>query len=150
MGVKTYVRVDGLRELKEALEELPKATSTNVLKRALTKAAEPIETMAAAHAPMLTGHLKRSFNIGTKLSRRQSSLNQKQSKVELYVGPGPLVQAITQEFGTKTNRAQPFMRPAWDSQKNTALGLIKTNLADEIEKARARLAKKTAKYQTSK
>lgn len=148
--MKTFVQVEGLRELKDALEEFPKATSTNVLKRALMNAGEPIERAAVAYAPMLTGHLKRSFTAGTKLSRRQSAINQKESKVEVYVGPGALVQAITQEFGTKTNRAQPFLRPAWDGQKNTALGLIKTEIADEIEKARVRLAKKTAKYQTTK
>lgn len=143
---KTTFKIEGLRELKSALEDLPKAASTTVLKNTLMEAGYPMELEAVAYAPHLTGMLKRSFKIGTRLSRRQKAMNEKESQVEVYIGPGPLVQAITQEFGTKTNSPQPFLRPAFDNGKVAALNKIKTILASEIEKARARLAKRTAKY----
>jgi HK97 gp10 family phage protein len=88
-----------------------------------------------------------SIKPSDKLSRRQKSLYHKESEVEIYVGPAALVQAITQEFGTVTNRPQPFLRPAWQENKRAALDNIKDVLAEEIEKARARIARKTARLQ---
>lgn len=137
--------IEGLRELDDALGELTKATAKNVLKRALTKAAEPIEQEAERRAPRLTGHLIRTIRIGTQLTRRQRSQHTKESMVELFVGPAGLVQAITQEFGTAHHGPQPFMRPAWDSNKTTALDNFKKDLGDEIEKARQRAARKAAR-----
>jgi HK97 gp10 family phage protein len=138
-------KIEGLSEVAEGLKELSKATSTNVLKRALLKAADPIAETAKRLAPRLTGQLEMSITPAAKLSRRQKSLYPKQSKVEIYVGPAALVQAITQEFGTVTNRPQPFMRPAWGQNKREALERIKDDIAGEIEKARARIARKTAR-----
>lgn len=140
--VKQTFKIEGLKELGEALQELPKATGTNVLKRALTEAADPIEQDAASRAPELRGHLKRSVTTGTKLSRRQKSQHKKESKVEIFVGPGALPQAVWQEFGTAHHPAQPFLRPAWDANGKGALMSIKDALAEQIEKARQRLARK--------
>lgn len=143
--MKVTVKLEGYAELAEGLEELPQATATNVQKRALKKAAAPIVDAAKRLAPRLSGHLQTSIKPSEKLSRRQKSLYHKESQVEIFVGPAALVQAITQEFGTINNRPQPFMRPAWDANKRKALELIKDELAAEIEKARARIARKTAR-----
>ncbi len=144
MAKQTF-RIEGLSELKEALTELPKATGTNTQKRALTKAGELIEATAESLAPVFKGGLKKSITVGTKLSGRQKSQHKKESKVEVFVGPGSMTRAITQEFGTYFHRPHPFMRPAWEQQKMNALESIKDLLAEEIEKARARLARKAAK-----
>lgn len=139
---KQSFTIEGLADLQHALEELPKATGTNVLKRVLLAAAEPIAHMAESLAPVKTGRLKRSFTAGTRLTSRQKSQHVKESKVEIFAGAGALVEAITSEFGTVKQAPRPFMRPAWDSNKNRALNDIKNDLADEIEKARQRLARK--------
>lgn len=141
-SIVTKVTVEGLSDLITALEELPKATGTNVQKRALMKAARPIADTAQALAPKLTGRLQESMTVGTRLSRSQKAGFEKESKVEVYVGPAPLVQAITSEFGTFREAPRPFMRPAWAQNKDTALEIIKEELANEIEKARQRLARK--------
>jgi len=152
-------RVEGLRELQNALRELPKATGNNVLRRALIKAAEPIEAAMEARAPYLSGRLKASVMTGTRLSARQAKEHKAAvgtlpmvtvggfrsnpaKGVFVFVGPGPLRQAITQEFGTSHNAPQAFARPAWDGNKDRALSSIKDDLTEEIEKARARLARK--------
>lgn len=145
MVVATTFKIEGLSEVADGLNELPKATGTNVLKRALKKAAEPIASAAIRLAPRLTGHLQMSIKPSDKLSRRQKSLYHKQSEVEIFVGPSALAQAITQEFGTVTNHPQPFLRPAWQENKHAALESIKDVLAEEIEKARVRIARKTAR-----
>lgn len=138
-------RVEGLRDLEEALAEFPKATGKAVLRRALMKAGQPIADSAAARAPRLRGKLQMSIGTGTKLSRRQKSQHQPQSTVEIFVGAGALVQAITQEFGTRNHPPKAFMRPAWDENRMAALNSIKDELADEIMKTARRRAQKAAR-----
>lgn len=144
MARRTF-EIEGLSELLAGLQELPKATGTNVQKRTLTKAADLFQNDAEARAPVRTGTLQRSVTVGPKLSSRQRSITKKESKVEIYTGPGALVQAITNEFGTAHSAAQPFMRPAWDGNKIQALEGVKDDLSEEIKKAAARIARKTAR-----
>jgi hypothetical protein len=147
--MKTTVRVDGLRDLDAALGELPKATGKAVLRRTGRKALEPMRADAEANAPRLEGHLAASVAIGTKLTRRQAGLHRKMFKderasVELFMGPNNPA-AVPQEFGWEDGAAQPYMRPAWDANKDRALEIIKTELWSEIEKSAKRLARKAAK-----
>jgi HK97 gp10 family phage protein len=144
-GIKTTFKMEGLSELLEGLQELTKATATNVQKRVLKDAAVPFEQTAKAKAPRRTGHLAESIDISTKLSPRQKSDLQKESKIEIYVGPRSMARAIVQEFGSVNQSAQPYMRPAWDANKKSAIDGITKALADEIEKARQRAARKAAK-----
>jgi len=144
--MKFNIRIEGLSELADALGDLPKATSTNVQKRALREAAGPIQAMAQADAPVRTGALREKIRISSKLSPRQSGLSKKESKVEVYVGPPSMPRAIVAEFGSVKQTPKPFMRPAWDANKLAALKTIRDILATEIEKARQRAFKKTQKY----
>lgn len=146
MGKVVTVKVEGLSEFVSAFsEELPKATGTNVQKRALKKASEPIESDAKRRAPRRTGLLQERINISSKLSPRQKSDVDKESKVEIYVGPPSMTRGIVAEFGSVKQSPIPFMRPAWDGNKREALSRIKDILAEEIEKARQRIARKTAR-----
>jgi HK97 gp10 family phage protein len=148
---KVTFKIEGLSELVEGLkEELPKATATNVQKRALKEAADPIEADAKQNAPYRTGLLRRKIDVGTKLSPRQKSKNEKESKVEIYIGPPSMERAIVAEFGSVNQTPKPFMRPAWDAHKRSAFDGIKDILEKEIEKARQRIARKTAKYLVKK
>lgn len=139
------MKIEGLSELVDSLKELPKATSTNVQKRALKEAADPIESAAKQSAPVRTGLLREKIHISSKLSPRQRASSKKESKVEIYVGPPSMTRGIVAEFGSVQQVPHPFMRPAWDANKRIAFLTIKTILADEIEKARQRLARKAAR-----
>lgn len=142
------VRIEGLRELEKSLAELPKATGKNVLRRIIKARAQPIAEDAETRAPKDTEAMSRSITVGTKLSRRQRALYKKwgsSSAVEMFVGPGPYPQAITQEFGTFDQPAQPFMRPAWDAARGTILDDFAEDLWSEIAKAAARHARKLAR-----
>jgi HK97 gp10 family phage protein len=136
------IKVEGLSDLDYALQELPKATARNVLVRVLTKEAQPIAEAARSYAPVLTGRLAKSYTVSTRLSARQSSLNSKESDVEVYIGPGPLPEATQTEFGNAHQAAHPHLRPAWDQNVNLVLNNIAQDLAAEIEKSRQRLARK--------
>lgn len=139
------VKVEGLKDLENALKQLPQANAKAVLRRTLKEAGEPIAKSARAKAPKFEMHLSESIDVGTKLSRRQAGLHKKQSPVEMFVGPGPDPAAHLDEFGSVHGPAQPFMRPAWDENKDKALDTIANLTWVEIEKTAARLAKKAAK-----
>jgi HK97 gp10 family phage protein len=141
------VKIEGLRELKTALRELPDSTAKNVIRRVLKKAGKPIADAAQARVPVDFGDLKKSIGVSTKLSRRQKGTHRKggPNDVEVFVGTGSHPSAHMQEFGTRKHPAQPFMRPAWDATKKAALAGIKADLWQEIKKAAERLAKKMAK-----
>lgn len=140
------VKVDGLKALDQALLDIgKKATAKNVGRRALRTAAEPIDKGWRARVRVDTGDLKESGGITTKLSRRQRSKHKKTAPVEIFVGPGPNPQAITEEFGTPDQSPHPSLRPAWDENKHDLPEVIGTELWSEIEKQAQRAARKTAR-----
>lgn len=137
------VKTTGFREAEKALLEMSRATSMNVARRTLKEAGEPVAEKARELAPVEDGALRESITVGTKLTRRQRKL--KRSGVEMHIGPGPLPQAITQEFGTWFHRAQAFMRPAWESLQDKVLETIKDLLWVHIKKATDRAARRAAR-----
>lgn len=141
------VKVEGLRELEAALADLPRATGKNVLRRVLKKAAAPIESTAEALAPHLTGTLERNINMGSRLTRRQAQMVRKadsKSSAEIHVGTADPA-GIQTEFGNVNQAAEPWLRPAWDQNKQAALDMIASDLGEEIGRASARLARKAAR-----
>lgn len=54
------------------------------------------------------------------------------------------IKRVVQEFGSVNQPGHPYMRPAWDQNKDKALDIIKNELGDEIQKAAARSAKRAA------
>ena len=142
------VKIEGLREVQEALKKLPKkATAKNVMRRVLKKRAQPFADTARDLVPVDKGALKDSIGVSTVLAKSQRRGFKKEGRddVVVFVGAGPHPQASLQEFGTKDFRAQPYMRPAWDKHKNQTLDGIVGDMWDEIEKAAARAARKAAK-----
>jgi hypothetical protein len=138
-------KIEGLKELDQALAELPKATARNVLLRTLKEQGQPIADAGEANAPRLSGKLADSYTVGTKLSRRQKKLHKKESMVEVFMGPTPHPKSVQTEFGNAHQAPHPHLRPAWDGNVMRVLDGIKKSLADQIEKARARLARKAAR-----
>lgn len=140
------VRIDGLKDLENALRELPKANAKAVLRRTLKEAGEPVARTARSLVPKEHGYLAESIDVSTKLSGRQRKLHKQASPVETFIGPGPDPAAHLQEFGTGPGHtAQPFMRPAWDQHKEQVLDTIADMTWVEIEKTAKRLAKRAAK-----
>jgi HK97 gp10 family phage protein len=144
--MKSHVRLEGFRELEAALFDLKTATARNVALRALSRAVKPMHAEAVRLAPddPATGgwDLHSSVRIGTKATR--GSGYRKLSPVEVLMGPRIRHQHLV-EFGTAKMPAQPFMRPAWDNGKDRALRDVRAYLSEEIDKAVARAAKRSAR-----
>lgn len=142
-------RLEGLEQTVANLDDLPKATRRNTLKRVLTRAGEPVAHDAAQTAPHRTGRLAFSIVVSDKLTRRQRRVTPKEYEAEIYIGPaggnGALNYASFDEFGTIDTPAQPFMRPAWESNRGIVLGLIHSGLQAEVQRAADRAARKVAR-----
>lgn len=164
------VKTQGFRELERALLELPRATAKNVAKRALLKAAAPVVDQAKALVPVRTGNLRDSIKaialsnnaagraayasamrqgLGQDAARGALRAAQRasngQSITTVAVGPGQQPHAHLVEFGSVNNAPQPYLRPAWDANKQKVLDSIGETLGDEIMKTAKRLARKAAK-----
>lgn len=146
--IDVKVKVEWLAGADQALAEVgKKSTQKNILVRTLKKAAKPIDDEASALAPVDTGKLQISVVTGTQLTRRQRSSAYKAGSLgvaEVHVGTA-MSRGLFQEFGTYKQRAQPFMRPAWDGNREKALKIIGEELWVEIRKAGERAARKQAK-----
>ncbi|MGO7922008.1 HK97-gp10 family putative phage morphogenesis protein [Rhizobium ruizarguesonis] len=145
----TRIKIEGLKQLDKALGELPKSTAKAVLRKVLKEAGEPVAAAARGNAPRLTGNLYEHTDYGTRLTRRQASLHRQATKddrdfAEAFVGTSDPA-GMQHEFGNEHQAAQPWLRPAWDSQKNNALFIITHRLWVVIEEAAARLARRNGK-----
>lgn len=144
------MRIEGLKQVDEALKDLPKATAKGVVRRVLRRRAEPMAMLTARLAPVDTSDLANSIEITTRLTPRQRRYQRSKGDnigadaVVLYVGSSSPV-AHLQEFGTRHHAAQPFMRPAFEQLKYRVLDGIQKDLMNEIEKAKARQARKAAR-----
>lgn len=144
-STREFFRVEGLSDLDNTLKELPKATARSVLTSTLKTAAKPIQEAAAILAPddPKTGGKDLHSSILISAAAGSRGKNSKESDVEVYIGPAKgKFYGLFNEFGTAFMGAHPFMRPAFDGKVMQTLNSIKDILADKIEKARIRLARK--------
>lgn len=159
MARETF-KLDGFRELERALaEELPKSTARNVLNRTATKAIEPLRVKMGQLAPYDPEdrdgdgkHLNETMKtqpVTAKRARGQVRFD-RSSGVQVMTGPAPegkraRANAGWQEDGTVEMSPNPYARPAADSEGEATVRRVRDTLADEINKAKARIARKLAR-----
>jgi HK97 gp10 family phage protein len=141
-------KFEGARQFEQALGDLTKATARNVLRRALTKAAKPVQEAMEARAPRDSGWTAGSIAVSNTLNPANRSDQKKEGKsfAEVYVGSTRGSAGILQEWGTYKMPAQPYMRPAWDATKGGVMVTFGRELKNELDKAAARAAKKAARF----
>lgn len=157
------IRIEGMKELDRALQKLKAGTARNVVKRGLEAALQPVASAAKANAPRTnrTGdgyvHLADTIVVSAKLNEQESKFAHRlpRTVTQMYVGAdSPHAHLI--EFGTgprhhKSGRfvgsvsPEPFMRPAWEANKDAVLASLVASVRAELEKTIARAAKAAAK-----
>jgi HK97 gp10 family phage protein len=137
--MSNQLKVEGLRELNKTLQSLPNKVHARVLKGAVRRALLPIQRAAKQSAPRKSGDLKKA--IGTLVHKRYSDKHHAEASVSVRRGKkfpagryGHMV-----EKGTSKMPAKPFMRPAFDANKQAALDRFKKSVAELIEKELDRL-----------
>lgn len=149
--MKVTIKTVGFRELEKALaNDLPRATAKNTLRRSAVNVMKSrIESRARQLAPKERGQL--ADGIATKPTKAQRTSRTRyasQSGVSVSTGPTGRPEggnAAWQEEGTVNMPANPYMRPAADSQGEAVINDIRDELATQIGKAKARIARKLAK-----
>jgi hypothetical protein len=139
------VKIEGLSQLDQALGQLKESTAKNVLRRTGRKALEPMDAEWRRRAPHLTGALKESGGVGSKLTKSQRQEHERESFVEVFAGPGPNPQAVQQEFGNINHPPEPYFRPAWEATKDQGLQGVADNLGAEIMASAKRAAARARK-----
>lgn len=157
------IRIEGMKELEKTLREMATSTARRTVKRAMETALEPVASAAKAMAPKSDGsgkHMADGIAVGSKLTKRQakeakSGAVAQRHIVQMYVGPRASHSHLI-EFGTgprhqKNGRfvgsmpPSPFMRPAWDANREAVLASLTEAVRAEIAKTLARAAKAAAK-----
>lgn len=145
-----YLRVDGLKELEDALKDLGSEVAGKnggLVRTALMNAALPVwrEAQALALKSRDTGDL---YNALTRRRVKDPDLPvSEQVDVGLFAsGKGKKVwygQFV--EFGTEKHHAQPFLRPAMNGKKEEALDNFRRNLATGIERVAKKIGNENAR-----
>lgn len=136
--MKAGLRVEGFDDADKRLARLNDIGDASALKEVGIDALQPVADAARSLVRRRTGTLGNSIHAGDRLNPAQAALSHPEpGTVEIYVGPGPMPQAITEEFGTVHESPHPYMRPAWDSQ----LSAVQARLKDSLGKRLDRIAK---------
>lgn len=126
------VKIDGLKEVEEALQDAGPTLARKALRKALKEAAAPLVEAARANAPVLKegtpqrrpGELRDSIGVVVKTSPKNGSATAQigplyDGKSE---GDSPGVYGMWVEFGSIHNpKPNPYMRRAFDGVSKEAL-----------------------------
>ncbi|UYY60108.1 hypothetical protein [Sphingomonas sp. S2-65] len=128
--MKTGIRLEGADEMDASLERLHGMTDEDALRALGFEALEPVADAARGLVRKRTGVLAASIGVGDHLSPAQAAQNTPEpGTVEVYVGPGSMTRAITEEFGTVREVGHPYMRPAWMGQLGEVQQRLRTGAA---------------------
>ena len=136
------VKIEGLRELQAAMRDLPRKLQRQTVQRALREAAKPIHADARSRVPVQTGAVRRQIAIqrSRKFTGRDGvfgvvvRVRAMNKRMRAKGHTDPFYWKFL-EFGTSKMPAQPFMRPAFEGNKQRAIEIIKLALARGIERA---------------
>lgn len=132
------VQIEGLREVAASLENLPDALGKKVQEELLRARGQLIADTASRLVPRDHGDLQRSISVSPRLTPKEFARFQKvdPGDVVMFVGPDDTgFYGTFVEYGTNDTPAQPFMRPAWDANKEALVQGLAADLATRIEKA---------------
>lgn len=150
---KGYLRLTGTQEVRAALLQLEEKVAKRIARAALKAGAEPMLHAARSKAPVDTGDLVESLKISTGkkkgklVARVQTKSGDYKGKtfygsfIEYghYAGPRNLGNA------RKWIEPRPFLRPAFDENKDRSAGIVVEALRTGIDKEAKRVARKAAR-----
>lgn len=158
------IKVEGLAELDRKLKAIPRelaGKNGGPLRRALFAATRPILAQAKSLAPVDTGNLARNLIAkrdrnpaasgaaeryivtvrAKRLSRKAKAAARTASGRIDYRKAGDAFYARFVEFGTAKVAAQPFLRPAFEQNKERAVQIFRDRLGRDLDGIVRKLAR---------
>lgn len=149
----TQFKTEGFKELEEVLIEMGEdicyaKTASKVLIPAIKSAMQPVLQTARQLAPydeknFTTPHLRDTLRLSARVP---SSKDQR----SIYSEPGDIAigivsvrtdkRGISQEFGNNDTKAQPYLRPALESQSNRVVNILGTFLTYKLQQYKSKKA----------
>lgn len=134
MADGTSIRIEGLQELDDILRnELPRRAGRNALSASLSAGSQVVVKRAKQLVPKDTGDLKRNI-IKFKVKAADTGFS-------MAYGVGVRLKGKRDEAayywwmvenGTSKTPAQPYLRPAFDGQKEAAATVIRDTLLRKV------------------
>ena len=114
------MKVTGLKELEKKMKQLSDVARADAKQEALYASSVVVQGDATLNAPVDTGNLRSSidYEVGT-------------DDAEIFT---PVQYAAHVEYGTSNMAAQPFIRPAIDSNKNNIIKIFSDVYAKHLKK----------------
>lgn len=138
----TQFELKGFKDLYEAIDHLPEVVRKKELEPLLELSLEPMRDTARYLAPddPLTGppwDLGASIEVSSRQrsgpARRDRGLGKYDARA--YMGPTKYgyPQAMMQEFGTINMVATPYMRPAYEADKQKVVDILAAGLGKRLQ-----------------
>jgi HK97 gp10 family phage protein len=141
-------KIEGLRELGEALKQFPEKIAGKIMRAAVSSGAAVVRDDAKARAPVDTGEMRLDIQM-----KHAKGGNAYQQAYEVYVRSGKRSRLAGKrrnidrdsyywrfvEFGTVKMTKRPFMRPAFEAKKYAAAEEIRRILAAAVPQVVAML-----------
>jgi HK97 gp10 family phage protein len=132
-------RIEGMREAREALQELSKAAQTRLGNRALERPARVFVRRIKAKAAV-SGRPGNPTPGSLRESIRDAKARKERGRPTRVILAED-VAAVPNEFGRSKMAAQPFFKPAIDEGRDEAGGAMADGLREEVDAEVRRIAK---------
>jgi HK97 gp10 family phage protein len=129
------IKVAGLKELERKLLTFEPKLGRKIIRQALRSGAKVIHSAVKADVPVETGALKESLKVRA-MRKRKHSYGVMIATSEGWFKGDEFYGAFL-EFGTSKMPARPFVRPAFDSEKDNAAKIIVNEIKQGIEQVAA-------------
>ena len=138
MAIGVKIELLGDKKLDAALARLSGPAQKKAFRKSAREAFKPVLAAAKQKVPVDTGKLKKSLKLRS-LKRSRGTIGvevRTGTREELEIPadePGYYPMAV--EAGTKTQPAQPYIRPAFDENKDLVERRLRAALARNIDEA---------------
>lgn len=137
--MKMKMEVEGLKELEAKLNALPAAGAIKAMRSALMFALTPMVKAARGSVAKRSGALAKAI-VKRSFINKKNNFKADAGVVMNTKKKAPGWRWHFEEFGTSRQKARPFLRPAFDNNKELAItrfvSQIKKRIAAEIAKAK--------------